>query len=187
MRNQALKLIGLLSLAFAVTFLAPLRAAAQSEQEQDYGDDPPSRVARLSHTDGSVSFNPAGTDDWVAAVINRPMTTGDKLWADNNSRAELHIGSASLRIGNTTGFSFLNLTDDVAQVQLTEGTLRVRVKRLNEICEQVDFLYTGKLELDRAAGSDRIRSSDAHDRYGDTCRGGCATGWQRAGDDSLPE
>ena len=60
------------------------------------------------------------------------MTTGDKLWSDNGSRAELHIGSASLRIGSTTGFSFLNLTDDVAQVQLTEGTLRVRVKRLEQ-------------------------------------------------------
>jgi hypothetical protein len=60
------------------------------------------------------------------------MTTGDKLWSDNGSRAELHIGSASLRIGSTTGFSFLNLTDNVAQVQLTEGTLRVRVKRLEQ-------------------------------------------------------
>ena len=91
-------------------------------------DDPPTRVARISHTDGAVSFNPAGTDDWVGAVVNRPMTTGDKLWSDNGARAELHIGSASLRIGSTTGFSFLNLDDSVAQVQLTEGTLRVRVQ-----------------------------------------------------------
>jgi hypothetical protein len=125
MRKHVLKLVSLLSLGLALAFLVPSRALAEE-------DDPPSRVARLSHTDGSVSFNPAGTDDWVAAVINRPMTTGDKLWADSGSRAELHIGSASLRIGSMTGFSFLNLTDDVAQVQLTEGTLRVRVKRLNE-------------------------------------------------------
>jgi hypothetical protein len=125
MRKLALKLASLLAIALAVTFLAPSRAAADD-------DDPPSRVARLSHTDGAVSFNPAGTDDWVAAVINRPMTTGDKLWSDNGGRAELHIGSASLRIGSTTGFSFLNLTDDVAQIQVTEGTLRVRVKRLEE-------------------------------------------------------
>jgi hypothetical protein len=131
MRNHALNLFGILSLALVMAFIVPSRAAAQ-EQDQDNGDDPPSRVARLSHTDGSVSFNPAGTDDWVAAVINRPMTTGDKLWSDNGSRAELHIGSASLRLGSTTGFSFLNLTDDVAQVQLTEGTLRVRVKRLEQ-------------------------------------------------------
>lgn len=125
MRKHALKLVALLSLALAAAFLAPSRALADEE-------DPPTRVARLSHTDGAVSFNPAGTDDWVAAVINRPMTTGDKLWSDAGSRAELHIGSASLRVGSTTGFNFLNLTDHVAQMQITEGTLRVRVKRLDE-------------------------------------------------------
>jgi hypothetical protein len=130
MRNHALKFASLLTIALAWALLAPSRASAQDDDNN--GDDPPSRVARLSHTDGSVSFNPAGTDDWVAAVINRPMTTGDKLWSDNGSRAELHIGSASLRLGSTTGFSFLDLTDNVAQVQLTEGTLRVRVKRLDQ-------------------------------------------------------
>jgi hypothetical protein len=103
-----------------------MRALADDEE------DPPTRVARLSHTDGNVSFNPAGTDDWVSAVINRPMTTGDKLWSDDGGRAELHIGSASLRIGSTTGFNFLNLTDNVAQIQVTEGTVRVRVKRLEQ-------------------------------------------------------
>jgi uncharacterized protein DUF6600 len=126
MRKIAPKFVALLSLALAVAFLTPLRAAADDEE------DPPTRVARLSHTDGAVSFNPAGTDDWVNAVINRPMTTGDKLWSDNGGRAELHIGSASLRIGSTTGFSFLNLTDNVTQIQVTEGTVRVRVKRLEQ-------------------------------------------------------
>jgi hypothetical protein len=126
MRKLAPKLVALLSLALAAAFLTPLRAVADDEE------DPPTRVARLSHTDGAVSFNPAGTDDWVNAVINRPMTTGDKLWSDDGGRAELHIGSASLRIGSTTGFSFLNLTDNVAQIQVTEGTIRVRVKRLEQ-------------------------------------------------------
>ncbi len=123
MRKLAPKLVTLLSLALAVAFFTPLRTLADDE-------DPSSRVARLSHTDGNVSFNPAGTDDWVSAVINRPMTTGDKLWSDNGGRAELHIGSASMRVGSTTGFNFLNLTDNVAQIQVTEGTVRVRVKRL---------------------------------------------------------
>jgi hypothetical protein len=126
------RLAVLLSLLCAAAFLAPLRALAQDQDGPPPNDDPPTRVARISHTDGAVSFNPAGTDDWVGAVINRPMTTGDKLWSDNGARAELHIGSASLRIGSTTGFSFLNLDDNVAQIQLTEGTLRVRVKRLEQ-------------------------------------------------------
>src|ERR1700737_4683157 len=123
MRNYAPKLVSVLFLAMTVALFAPQRAAADQ-------DDPPSRVARLSHTDGSVSFEPAGTDDWVTAVVNRPITTGDKLWADQNSRAELHLGSASIRMGSTAGFSFLNLDDNTVQLQLTEGTLRIRVQRL---------------------------------------------------------
>src|SRR5437762_5836326 len=125
LRPQMLRFLSLVSVALAVCFFTAQRAAADD-------DDPPSRVARMGYASGNVSFNPAGTDDWVTAVINRPMTTGDKLWSDNGSRAELHIGSASLRMGGTTGFSFLNLTDNVTQVQLTEGTLRVRVKRLEQ-------------------------------------------------------
>jgi hypothetical protein len=125
MRKYSLKLMSLAGLALAMALFAPQRALADD-------DDPPSRVARLGYTHGSISFQPAGTDDWVSAVVNRPITTGDKLWADNDSRAELHIGSASLRISSNTGFSFLNLTDNVTQIQLTSGSLRVRVKRLDE-------------------------------------------------------
>jgi hypothetical protein len=95
-------------------------------------DDPPTRVARLGYTDGQVSFSPAGTDDWVAAVLNRPMTTGDKLWTDQNSRAALNIGSAAIRLGPMTGFSFLNLDDHITQVRMTEGDLNMRVFRLGD-------------------------------------------------------
>ncbi len=95
-------------------------------------DDPPSRVARLSYIHGNLSFEPGGTDDWVTATLNRPVTTGDKIWADNDSRAELHIGSASLRLSSNTGFSFLNLSDNATQIRLTQGTLRIRIQRLDE-------------------------------------------------------
>ncbi len=124
MRKHALKLISVFALTLLGTLCVPQRAAADD-------DDPPTRVARLSHVDGSVSFEPGGTDEWVTAVVNRPMTTGDKLWADHDSRAELHIGSASIRLGASTGFSFLNLNDNTVQLQVTEGTLRIRVKRLD--------------------------------------------------------
>lgn len=125
MRKQWVKLMGLLSVALAVALLAPQRAVADE-------DDPPSRIARLSYIHGNVSFNPSGTDDWVSAVVNRPLTTGDKLWSDNGARAELHLGSAAVRLSSNTGFSFLNLTDDVVQLRLTEGTLNIRVRRLDD-------------------------------------------------------
>src|SRR5579864_1838572 len=94
--------------------------------------DPPGRVARLSYANGSVSMQPAGVEDWTDATVNRPLTTGDKLWTDQNSRAELDIGSAAIRLGSTTGFSFLNLDDHTAQMNITAGTAIVHVRDLNE-------------------------------------------------------
>ena len=44
----------------------PVSAAADSY-------DPPARVARLSYSRGSVSFQPAGDSEWVDAVLNLPI------------------------------------------------------------------------------------------------------------------
>ncbi len=93
--------------------------------------DPPSRVARLGYTNGAVSFSPAGENDWVQATINRPLTTGDRLWTDAGARAEIQIGGAVIRLNAATGTSLLNLDDRIAQLQLTQGTLNVRVRRLD--------------------------------------------------------
>ena len=99
--------------------------------------DPPSRVARLGYLSGPVSFSPAGEDDWVRASINRPLTTGDRLWADAGSRVEIQVGGAMIRMNAGTGVSVLNLDDRIAQLQLTQGELNVRVWRLepNQVFE----------------------------------------------------
>src|SRR3972149_2370621 len=79
------------------------------------GADPPSRVARLGYTTGAVSFSPAGENDWVEATINRPLTTGDRLWADAGARAEIQVGGAMIRMNAGTSVSVLNLDDRIAQ------------------------------------------------------------------------
>jgi hypothetical protein len=104
-----------------------------------YADDPDpaARVARLAHLLGEVSIEPAGVDEWAAAELNRPLTTGDKIWSDADSRVEISIGSAVVRLGGATGFSFLNLDDHTAQMQLTAGTASFHVRTLaqNETLE----------------------------------------------------
>jgi hypothetical protein len=92
--------------------------------------DPPSRVARLGEFTGPVSFSPAGESDWVQAAINRPLTTGDRVWVDAGARAELQVGGAMIRMNDGTGVTVLNLDDAIAQLQLTQGTLNVRVRSL---------------------------------------------------------
>ncbi|MCC7327740.1 MAG: hypothetical protein IT521_13170 [Burkholderiales bacterium] len=95
------------------------------------GADPPSRVARLGYATGAVSFSPAGESDWVQARINRPLTAGDRLWADTGARVEIQVGGAVVRMSAGTGVSVLNLDDRITQLQLTQGTLNIRVRRLD--------------------------------------------------------
>jgi len=155
MRKHLLKLTSLLGVALLVALFAPQRAAADE-------DDPPSRVARLGYTHGNVSFNPAGTDDWVTAVVNRPITTGDKLWADNGARAELNLGAAVIRLSSNTGFSFLNLDDRTTQIRITEGTLNVRVRRLDD--DEIFEIDTPNLAFSvLRSGSYKINVNEAGD------------------------
>ena len=128
-RKKALQLIAVLVTGISLTAAFSLVARAQ-DQDQDQ-DDPPSRVARLGHFDGSVSFQPAGESEWVEATRNRPMTTGDKLWADRDSRAEVQLGSSKISLAANTGFTFLNLDDRTVQIQLSAGTINVRVYELD--------------------------------------------------------
>ena len=102
------------------------------DQDQDQAQDPPGRVARLNFSQGSISFRPAGEQDWVSAVPNRPMVTGDDLWADENSRAEVHLGSAAIRLGAKTGITFLALDDHTTQIRLAQGSIILRVRHLDD-------------------------------------------------------
>lgn len=127
------KLLPLICLIAAGLFIlaSPGISRAQDQQDQEDQAPPPGRVADLQYMQGSVSYEPAGEQNWVDAQTNRPLTTGDSLWSDQGSRAELFIGSTALRLGDSTGISFLNLNDQVVQVQLAEGTLEVDVRYLN--------------------------------------------------------
>src|SRR5438105_4899676 len=93
--------------------------------------DPPARVARLANIGGAVSFSPAGEEEWTYATPNRPLITGDRVWADAGARAELQIGSLAVRLGSQTSVTILNLDDRVAQFQLAQGALNVRVRRID--------------------------------------------------------
>ncbi|HEF4735979.1 DUF6600 domain-containing protein [Burkholderia multivorans] len=104
---------------------APYAAAAQPS-----AGDPPGRVARLNYLSGAVTTEPAGTDAWSYAAVNRPLTTGDQLWNDAGARSELHIGSTAVRLGASTSLSVLNLDDSTTQLKVGLGTLSTHVRAL---------------------------------------------------------
>jgi hypothetical protein len=96
------------------------------------GGDPPSRVGRLNYMNGPVSFRPASVEDWTAATLNYPLTTGDHLWTDQGGQTEIHVGSTAIRMGSQTAMSFLNLNDQIAQISLTAGVVNVHIRFLGE-------------------------------------------------------
>src|SRR5690242_13177476 len=79
-------------LAASLAFAAAIAAHAQAPV------DPPSRVARLSEASGQVWLFSADTNEWVTVARNRPLTTGDHIATDNGSRAEITLGSTTLRL-----------------------------------------------------------------------------------------
>jgi hypothetical protein len=94
--------------------------------------DPPAQVGRLSYLYGTVSFAPADApNEWAAAPINRPITHGDRLWADNDGRAEIRIGSTAVRLAALTSVDVLRLDELGVQLRLAQGTLNVHLRRLD--------------------------------------------------------
>jgi hypothetical protein len=144
----------------ALPLLAWLLLAPGAAFAQDA--DPPGRIARLSDAEGSVALQPAGVASWGAAQLNRPVTTGDRLWSDQASRAELDLGSAAVRLGSGTAFSFFNLGDRAVQMQLTAGTLIVHVREIfpNQLYE-VDTPNLAVTLLE--PGEYRVEVNDAGD------------------------
>lgn len=126
--------------------------------------DPPDRVARLSYREGNVSVRPGGTAEWVDATRNRPLTSGDSVWTGAGGRAELHVGSAALRLDAQTWLELLEVGSDTVQVKITSGTLSVRVRELDEAEEfeidtpdaAISLLREGEYRIDVPAEGTRI-------------------------------
>jgi hypothetical protein len=113
------------SLNFGILFALTVAGAVAQDA------DPPSRVARLNFLSGTVSFRPASVEDWTAAALNFPLTTGDHLWTDPGGRTELHVGSTAIRMGDETALAILNLDDRTVQLSLTGGVLNVHIRNLD--------------------------------------------------------
>ncbi len=107
-------------LSAALGFAVPLRA------------DPPARIGQLNLIEGTVSFEPPTVNQWAPAQLNYPLTTGDRLWTDVNSRAEMHIGSTQIQLAPQTDFSLLDLENRTAQIQLAQGAIDVRIRHIGD-------------------------------------------------------
>jgi hypothetical protein len=160
------------ALAIVMLCLAAGLAQAQSAADADDSADPPSRVARLSYIAGDLGLLPAGAKDWSDASVNRPLTTGDKLATAEDARAELEFGGGTLRVDGRTDLGLLDLNDNLAQIELTRGTLSLTVQRLDDgqsyeidtpaVALVIDQPGTFRVDVDDSDGSTRVSAFDGN-------------------------
>ena len=124
-------------IAVVLLILTPLTAAQDENQQNLPQDNPPSRVARISYLSGNVSFLRSGVNQWSQAALNFPATTGDRIYTDVESRAELEVGPYTVRLAGSTDLTITSLTDQMFQLGIQQGTIRMSVYELrpNETIE----------------------------------------------------
>src|SRR5215813_6911378 len=111
---------------FFLSFLSFLLLVFLAAPALADGDDPPSVVSRVSYLSGNVSFEPSGENQFSQASINYPLTTGDRIYTEQAGRVELETGNIAVRVSGNTDITTTNLTDNLLQFALSQGTARFR-------------------------------------------------------------
>jgi len=89
--------------------------------------DPPGRVGRISHIDGTVSFHAAGQSQWVPAPLNYPVVAGESFWTEPRARLELEVGAAEIRLDERTALDIVALDDRSTRLSLSEGVINLHL------------------------------------------------------------
>jgi hypothetical protein len=119
-------------------------------QAQPVDPDPPGRVGRIAETFGPAWLWSPDTGEWIEAVRNRPVTSGDRLATDRGARLELDVGSTTLRLDADTELEVLQLDDTQVVLQLHEGSVAARIR---------DAAAVGEFELETDEGRMRVQSA----------------------------
>ena len=137
--------------AYALAAIAALCVATVSTAALADDADPPGRVARVNLLDGRGALEPAGSDEWVDDLLNRPLTGGDKIWIESGARAEMHIGSSAVRLGARTALQIVNVDDRSVRLRVTAGSINVRIRSLEDDHFEIET-PAGDIELVEPGG-----------------------------------
>ena len=108
-------------LALVVSLIASLPSFAVE-------GDVPGRVGRVSWTQGAVSVFSDPETGWEKSYVNTPLTSENSLWTDPGARAEVRIGSAAIRLDESTQLDIARLDDTQLRATITRGRINVRIR-----------------------------------------------------------
>ena len=107
---------------------------------------------RVRLLDGDVQVKTQDTGEWVAAAINMPLASGDRLWVPARGRAELQARDGSyVRLDEFSALEILTLERDSYQFYLTSGRTYVNFKGRRDYFLQLDTPIAALRVYDKAA------------------------------------
>jgi hypothetical protein len=107
--------------------------AAPAVLAQEGSEDFRQTVARVAFVQGDGSLE-RGDDpgNWQPLAVNVPLTIGDRVWAGDAGRVELQAPGFRAFLAPATELTALNLTEDVQQYSVAQGTASFRVISMDE-------------------------------------------------------
>ena len=144
-----------------------------------HAEAPPAIVGRMDNFAGEVGLLPAGSQTWIAASLNRPISIGDRLWVPQGGRAEVLAGPNAVRIGPASAVNVLDLREGDMQISLSQGTVELRVRELGaqqrvevdtpNLALQLEGAGNVRLDVDPFADTTTVTLRDGQGvAYGDT-------------------
>ncbi len=91
-------------------------------------DDPPSRVGRIALIQGTVSFHPSPDAEWGEAVLNYPVAASTAIWVNEDSKADIEVGSAHVRLDAGTELDVTQLDDHTISLSVPQGRVDVTLR-----------------------------------------------------------
>ncbi len=157
--NPFFKHIARLAAAWILGMAVVPAALAQSE-----ASDPPGRVGRLADMTGKVWLFTPESGEWVNAPRNQPLTAGDRLSTDGGARAEVRIGSTTLRLDSGSELEFVRLDDERVSLELHNGSVAARLRNRESADEfdlktaegQFTTQRAGRYRFDRMDGTSHL-------------------------------
>jgi hypothetical protein len=107
-----------------ITLVLSLGAPAGAQSDQY---DPPARVGRLAQATGSVSFHSADQNQWQAATLNYPVTSGNSFWTEPGAHAAIDVGADRIYLAGSTELDVATLDDQSLIASLAQGAVYLRV------------------------------------------------------------
>ncbi len=162
-----------LSVALMRPFIALLRcaipvavglavSAGAAIAAPDEGPAPPGRVGQLSLLSGPVTLTDVQTREQQPAALNWPLTSGMRLTTGGWGRAEVRIGSLTLRLDGDSEIDFSRIDDELIQMVIRRGSVALRARSrdllpeidVTTLRERVTLDDAGRyrVDVDRAAG-----------------------------------